>query len=36
MQECRLLFKFSLDTHSVNEKLGRHRGRESKMECFFV
>ena len=30
----RLLFKFrSIYTHGLNEELGRHRGREGKMEC---
>ena len=34
MQEVyRLLFKFRLGTHGLNEELGRHRGREGKMEC---
>ena len=30
----RLLFKFRLGTHGLNEQLGRHRGREGKTECF--
>ena len=30
----RLLFKFRLGTHGLNEELGRHRGREGKTECF--
>ena len=29
----RLLFKFRSGTHGVNEELGRHRGREGKLEC---
>ena len=29
----RLLFKFRSGTHSLNEELGRHRGREGKLEC---
>ena len=29
----RLLFKFRSGTHGLNEKLGRHRGREGKTEC---
>ena len=29
----RLLFKFRSGTHSLNEELGRHRGREGKTEC---
>ena len=29
----RLLFKFRSGTHGLNEELGRHRGREGKMEC---
>ena len=29
----RLLFKFRLGTHGLNEELGRHRGREGKTEC---
>ena len=29
----RLLFKFRSGTHSLNEELGRHRGREGKSEC---
>ena len=29
----RLLFKFSLGTHGLNEELGRHRGSEGKTEC---
>ena len=28
----RLLFKFRSVTHSLNEELGRHRGREGKLE----
>ena len=30
----RLLFKFRSGTHGLNEELGRHRGREGKMECY--
>ena len=29
----KLLFKFRLGTHGLNEELGRHRGMEGKMEC---
>ena len=29
----RSLFKFRSGTHGLNEKLGRHRGREGKKEC---
>ena len=29
----RLLFKFRSGTHGINEELGRHRGREGKIEC---
>ena len=29
----RLLLKFRLGTHGLNEKLGKHRGREGKAEC---
>ena len=29
----RLLFKFRLGTHGLNEELGRHRGREGESEC---
>ena len=29
----RLLFKFRLGTHGLNEELGRHRGREGNTEC---
>ena len=29
----RLLFKFWSGTHGLNEELGRHRGREGKVEC---
>ena len=29
----RLLFKFRSGTHGLNEELGRHRGREGKLEC---
>ena len=29
----RLLFKFRSGTQGLNEKLGRHRGREGKVEC---
>ena len=29
----RPLFKFRSGTHGLNEELGRHRGREGKMEC---
>ena len=28
-----LLFKFRSGTHSVNEELGRHRGREGETKC---
>ena len=28
-----LLFKFRSGTHGLNEELGRHRGREGKIEC---
>ena len=28
-----LLFKFRSGTHGLNEELGRHRGREGKVEC---
>ena len=28
-----LLFKFRSETHGLNEELGRHRGREGKVEC---
>ena len=28
-----LLFKFRSGTHGPNEELGRHRGREGKLEC---
>ena len=31
--ETRLLFKFRSGTHSLNEELGRYRGREGKSEC---
>ena len=31
----RLLFKFRLGTHGLNEELGRHRGREGKKEGVF-
>ena len=31
--QSRLLFKFRSGTHGLNEELGRHRGREGKMEC---
>ena len=31
----RLLFKFRSGTHGLNEELGRHRGREGKVECSF-
>ena len=27
-------FKFRLGTHGLNEELGRHRGREGKMNCY--
>ena len=27
------MFKFRSDTHGLKEELGRHRGRENKMEC---
>ena len=29
----RLSFKFRLGTQCLNEELGRHRGREGKMDC---
>ena len=29
----RFLFKFRSGTHGLNEELGRHRGREGKLEC---
>ena len=29
----RLLFKLRSGTHGLNEELGRHRGREGKVEC---
>ena len=29
----RLLFKFQSGTHGLNEKLGRHRGREGNVSC---
>ena len=29
----RLLFKFRSGMHGLNEELGRHRGREDKVEC---
>ena len=29
----RLLFKFRSGTHGLNEELGKHRGREGKVEC---
>ena len=29
----RLLFKFRSGTHGLNEELGRHGGREGKLEC---
>ena len=29
----RLLFKFKSGMHGLNEELGRHRGREGKVEC---
>jgi len=29
----RLLFKFRSGTHGLNEKLGRHRGRNDRTEC---
>ena len=32
----RLLFKFRSGTHGLNEKLGRHRGREGKTEVLCV
>ena len=28
-----LLFKFRSGTHGLNEELGRHGGREGKLEC---
>ena len=31
--ETRFLFKFRSGTHGLNEELGRHRGREGKVEC---
>ena len=27
------MFKFRSGTHGLNEELGRHRGREGKVEC---
>ena len=27
------MFKFRSGTHGLNEELGRHRGREGKIEC---
>ena len=27
------MFKFRLGTHGLNKELGRHRGREDKIEC---
>ena len=32
----RLLFKFRLGTHGLNEELGRHRGRNGRTECVYV
>ena len=29
----RVLFKFRSGTHGLNEELGRHRGKEGKVEC---
>ena len=29
----RLLFKFRSGAHGLNEELGRHKGREGKVEC---
>ena len=29
----RILFKFRLGMHGLNEELGRHRGREGRKEC---
>ena len=29
----RLLFKFRSGTHSLNEEVGRHRGRNGRTEC---
>ena len=29
----RLLFKVRSGTHGLNEELGKHRGREGKVEC---
>ena len=29
----KLLFKLRSGTHGFNEELGRHRGREGKVEC---
>ena len=29
----RPLFKFRSRTHGLNEELGRHRGREGKVDC---
>ena len=31
--ESRLLFKFRLGTHGLNEERDRHRGREGKTKC---
>ena len=27
------IFKFRSGTHGLNEELGKHRGREGKVEC---
>ena len=32
----RLIFKFRSGTHGLNEELGRHRGREGKVDVYFV
>ena len=32
----RLLFKFKSGTHGLNEELGRHRGREGRMNVLCV
>ena len=32
----RLLFKFRSGTHGLNEELGKHRGREGKVDVYFV
>ena len=32
----RLLFKFRSGMHGLNEKLGRHRGRNGRTECVYM